>query len=137
MTKLDTFANTLHDWPYFPFPNVLKRWYSQKIALECDLSCFIRKDNIFLENMILFFRQKMKDNLSGKSTSGCDIFCKFSGKMVFPKKIAMEYDLSCIIRRDDISSSKNMILFFRRKIKDHISQNNTWKYFFLKKALCP
>ena len=74
--------------------------------------------------MILFFRQKMKDDLSGKNTSRYDIFCKFSGKMVFPKVIAMEYDLSCIIRKDYISSSNNMILFFRRKIKDHISQNN-------------
>ena len=75
--------------------------------------------------MILFFRQKMKGDLSGKNTSRYDILCKFSGKMVFLKKIAMEYDLFCIIRRHDISSSKNMILFFRRKIKDHISQNNT------------
>ena len=49
--------------------------------------------------------------------------------MVFPKKIALEYDLSsCIIWKDDIFLRENMILFFRRKIKDDVSQKNTWKY---------
>ena len=39
------------------------------------------------------------------------------------KKIALEYDLICIIRKHDISfSHKNTILFFRRKMKDHLSQ---------------
>ena len=42
---------------------------------------------IFLltENMILFFRQKMKDDLSLKNTMKYDIFFKCSKKMVFPK----------------------------------------------------
>ena len=60
------------------------------------------------ENIVLFFRQKMKDDLSQKkkNTWNYDIFFKFSEKMVFPKKIALEYDLSCIIWKDDISFSR-------------------------------
>ena len=30
-------------------------------------------------------------------------FSKYSEKMIFPKKIALEYDFSCIIRKNDIS----------------------------------
>ena len=41
------------------------------------------------------------------------------------KKIALEYDLSCIIRKIDISFSENMILSFRQKMKDDLSQKNT------------
>ena len=48
--------------------------------------------------------------------------------MVFPKKIVLEYDLSCIIGKDDISFPENMILPFRRKMKDDLSQKNTRKY---------
>ena len=38
--------DSLHEKPYYPFPNVLKRWCSQKAALEYDLCCIIRKDDI-------------------------------------------------------------------------------------------
>ena len=34
--------------------------------------------------MILFFRQKRKDDISQKNTCKYDIFFKCSGKMVFP-----------------------------------------------------
>ena len=44
-------------------------------------------------------------------------FSKCFENMVFPKKIALEYDLSCIIRKDDISFSRNMILFLDTKRK--------------------
>ena len=30
-------------------------------------------------------------------------FSKCSEKMIFPKKIALEYDLSCTIEKDDVS----------------------------------
>ena len=33
-------ARALHQKPYFIFPNVLKRWSFQKIALEYDLMIF-------------------------------------------------------------------------------------------------
>ena len=52
------------------------------------------------ENLILFFRWKMKDDLSQKNTWKYDIFFKCPKKMVFPKKIALKYDISCIIWKD-------------------------------------
>ena len=49
----------------------------------------------------------MRDDLPQKNTSKYDIFFKCSEKMVFPKKIALEHDLSsCIIWKDDISFSR-------------------------------
>ena len=41
--------------------------------------------------------------------------------MNFQKKIAVEYDLSCIIGKDDILFPENMILHIRRKMKDDLS----------------
>ena len=49
-------------------------------------------------------------------------FSKFSKTIFFSKSIALEYDLSCIIRREGFFSPENMILFFRQKMKDHLSQ---------------
>ena len=40
--------------------------------------------------------------------------------MVFPKKIALEYDLSCVIEKGDFSRKYNLTP--RRKMKDDISQ---------------
>ena len=59
------------------------------------------------ENYIFFFQTSCKDGHS--------------------KKIALEYDLSCIIDKDDFLP-KNMILPPRRKMKDDLSQKNTRKY---------
>ena len=77
----------------------LKKIHDNMIFSKYDLSsCIIWKDNIFLpENMILFFRRKIKDDASQKNTWIYDIFFKCPKKMIFPKKITLEYDLSCII----------------------------------------
>ena len=62
---------------------------------------------LFPENIILFFRRKMKNDLSQKNTWKYNIFFKCAGKMVFPKKITLEYDLSCcIIWEGDMSFSR-------------------------------
>ena len=58
------------------------------------------------ENIIFFFRRKMKDDISQENTWKYDIFYICSGNMAFPKKIVLEYDLFCIIRKDDISFSR-------------------------------
>ena len=81
---------------------------------------------LFPENMILFFRRKMKDDLSQKSTWKYDIFIKCPEKMTFPKKTKKKS------RRDMIFlvlSGKMIIFFrkiwsfyFRRKMKDEFSQ---------------
>ena len=41
--------------------------------------------------------------------------------MVFQKKIALEYDLSCIIGKDDISFSRKYDLHLKQKMKDDLS----------------
>ena len=53
------------------------------------------------KNHIFFFRTSWKDGLS--------------------KNVPVEYDLSCIIRKDDISFPENMILHIGRKMKDDFS----------------
>ena len=66
-----------------------------KIALEYDLSCcIIWKDDISFFPKI-FFRRKMKDDISQENTRKYNIFLKCPEKMVFlKKKVALEYDLS-------------------------------------------
>ena len=63
----------------------------------------------------------MKDDLSQKNTWKNDIFFKCSENIVFPKKIAPEYDLSCTTRKNGISISRKYDIFSRRKVKDDIS----------------
>ena len=57
-----------------------------------------------------------------KNTWKYDIFFKCSEKMVFPKKIALEYDFSYIIWKDGIFFRKMWYFFFGRKMKDGFSQ---------------
>ena len=80
---------------------------------------------LFPEKMILFFRQSIKDDIFQKN-----VWQNFSNALErwYFKKIAVKYDLSGIIRKDEIIFLKSMILLFRLKMKDHIPQNNTWKY---------
>ena len=58
---------------------------------------------LFPENMVLFFRRKMKDGLSQKNTWKYDIFFKCPEKIVFPKNMIFL-----------VLSGK--IVFFSRKI---------------------
>ena len=83
---------------------------------------------LFTENMILFFRRKMKDDLSEKKkkTHGMWYILQMFWKDDLSKKIAPEYDLFSIIRNDGI--------FFSRKY-DIFSTNWTWKMIFLKKYM--
>ena len=37
----------MHEKPYILFPDVLKIWYFQKLALEYDYSCIIVKNDIY------------------------------------------------------------------------------------------
>ena len=79
---------------------------------------------LFPENMIFFFRRKkMKDDLSQKYTWKYDIFFKCPEKMVFPIKIALEYDLSWL---------RGKMVFFSLKY-DIFSLVGKWKMIFLKK----
>ena len=75
--------------------------------------------------MILFFRMKMKDDLSQKNPWKYDIFFKCYEKMVFPKTISLEYDITCIIWKDFFFSWKH----------DIFSLDWKWKMIFLKKCM--
>ena len=117
----------LHRKPYFIFPNVLKRWSFQKKS-DWNIIFLVSSGKmifLFPENMILFFRGKMKDDLSQKNTWKYNIFFKCSKKMVFPKKIAI-FLISW--RKRAFLFPENMIFFYGRKLKDDISQRNTWKH---------
>ena len=46
---------------------------------------------------------------------------------MFPKKLYWNI-IFLVLSRKIFLFSKNMILFFRMKIKDDLSQKNTWKY---------
>ena len=48
--------------------------------------------------------------------------------MIFPKKIALEYDLSNILRKDDISFSRKYDIFLRTENERWYFSKNTWKY---------
>ena len=73
---------------------------------------------LFPENMILYVRRKMTDDLSQKNTRKYSIFFKLSEKMVFSNRAAPAYDLSCIIWKDGI--------FFPRK-RDIFSLSRKWE----------
>ena len=115
--------DTLHEKPCFLFPDVVKNGHSKKIAPEYDLSCISGKDDIFFpENMILFFRRKMKDDLCRKKYMEIWYFLQMFWKDGLFKKIALEYDLSCLIWKESIFFPENMIFPFGRKMKDDLSQ---------------
>ena len=95
---------------------------SKKIALECDLLVVLSGKIIFLspENMILFFRREVKDDLSQK---------KYMEKWYFlqmPRKDGLSKKKSCLNMIFHVLSGK-MIFFFRkiyfffgRKMKDDL-----------------
>ena len=98
-------------FPNIPHWNMIFLFSSRKMIL------------LLPENMILFFVRKI-NVLSQKNTWKYDIFFKCSEQMVFPKKIALEYNLSCTIREEDISFSRKYEIF---------SIEGKWKMIFVKK----
>ena len=62
------FGHALHGKPYFPFPDVLKRWVFQNKSRWNMIFVVLSRKMIFLfpKNMILHVRRKMKDDLSQK-----------------------------------------------------------------------
>ena len=71
---------------------------------------------LFPENIILFFRRKMKNDLSQKSTWKYDILFKCSEKMVFPKKSLWNIIFLVVSVKMIFLFPENVILLF------------TWKY---------
>ena len=77
---------------------------------------------LFLENIILFFRQEMKDDLSQKTTWKYDIFFKCSEKMEFPKKL--HWNMIFLLSSGKVAFlfPKTWYFFYGRKMKDDLSQ---------------
>ena len=68
---------------------------------------------LFPENMIFFFRQKMKDDLSPKKNAWkYDIFFKCSEKMVSLKKLHWNMIFLYIMIKDGISFSQKIWYLF-------------------------
>ena len=96
--------------------------------LHWNIICFVLPGKmifLFPENMIWFLRQKMKDDLSKKSTWKYDIFFKYSEKMVFPKK--SHWNMTFLVL-------PGKIVFFYLKIWYFFFGRN-WKMIFLKKYM--
>ena len=65
----------------------------------------------------------MKDDLSQKNTRQYDIFCNYSAKTVFPKILL--WNMIFLVLSGNISFfPKNMILFLRQKMKNHLAEKN-------------
>ena len=93
---------------------------------------------LFPDNTILLFRRKVKDGLSPeqkKKPWGHDIFFKFSEKMVFRKKLHWNMIFLVLSEKIIFLFHENMIIFVRPKMKDDLSQKNTWKYDIFFKCL--
>ena len=85
---------------------------------------------LFPESVSLFFRQKLKDDLSQKQNKKKKTkkkkkeiwnFSKMFWKDGLSKTIALKH-LSCIIWKDDIFFTQKHIFFFGRIMKDDLSE---------------
>ena len=61
---------------------------------------------LFPENLILFFRRKIKDDLSQKISMEIWYLLQMFWEDGLSKKIALEYDFPCIIKKDGFLSPK-------------------------------
>ena len=117
--------NTLHEKPFFLFPNFLKRWSFQKYRTGIWSFLYYQERSYFFFPKIWSLDEKGKIIfLKKKKKRKYNVFFKCSEKMVFSEKIALEYDLFCNIWEDGISFSflKIWCFLFRRNIKGDLSQ---------------
>ena len=82
---------------------------------------------LFPESMMLFFRRKIKDDLSQKLHVSMTFSSNVLKRWSF-QKIALEYDLSCIIRKDGICLSRKYDIFSMAENERWSISKNTWKY---------
>ena len=102
-------------WKYDIFGKCSEKMVFPKNCTRIWPFLYYQKNMMFFppENMILFFRWKMKDNPSQKM-HGNMIFSASVLKRWSFQKLALKYDLSLIIRNYDISISLkyDLILYF-------------------------
>ena len=82
---------------------------------------------LFPEDLILFFRRKMKDDLFQKKYMEVWYILQMFRKDGLSKKLALEYDLSYIMKKDDIFFSRKYF-FLRTENERWDFSKNTWKY---------
>ena len=83
---------------------------------------------LFPEKMILFFRRKMKDDLSQKNAWKYDIFFKCSEKVVFPKKSHWNMIFLLSSGKMAFLFPKYMTFFLRTENERWSFSKNIWKY---------
>ena len=67
---------------------------------------------LFLENMILFFRHKMKSDLSQEIHKNMIFSSNLLKRWSLQEKVALEYDLSGILWKDGIFLSENIFFYW-------------------------
>ena len=88
--------------------NLWDRVYQWKVNIcihfsDCPLHYYLYRFNPVLEELVTYFKFR---NICFHCTENHIFFCQTSWKDGLSKNIALEYDLSCIIRKDDISFSR-------------------------------
>ena len=98
----------------FFFPNIFKRCSFQKIALDYDLACIIKKDDISFSRKynLIFYAQKERWSFS-KSNWKYHVFFKYFKKMIFPN-----------------NSHLNMIFFYNIWKDSTAVFHKIWYFFF-------
>ena len=84
---------------------------------------------LFPENIVLFFRRKMKDYLSEKNTWKYDIFFKCLKKMICPKKSHWNMIL-LVLSGKMVFFYQKIYSFLGQKIKDDHSQEKNGNMIF-------
>ena len=119
---------TLHRKPYFPFPDVLKRWSFQKNCAGIRSFLYCRERWYFILPKIWSYTLNWKWKMIFlKNTRKYDISFKRSETMVFPKTTPPANDLSCIIWKDGIFFPENIYFPWAESERRPFS-GNTWKY---------
>ena len=85
--------------------------------------------SFFPKNMILFFRQKMKDDLSQKNIRRYAVFFKCSEKMIFPKKLHWNIVFLVLSEKWYFCLPENMIFFLWME-NDDLSQETRGNMIF-------
>ena len=99
--------------------------------MHCNIIFLVSSGKMILffpDNMILFFRRKMKDNLSQKNAWKYDIFFKCSEKMVFPNKSHWNMIFLLSSGKTALLFPEKVIFFLRKENERWSFSKNTWKY---------
>ena len=111
---------SLHEKPYFLFPNVFQRYSLQKPALDYDLACIIKKDDIsfYRKCNLILYTQKERWSFS-KNTWKYDVFFKYFKKIIFPNNSHLNMIFFVI--------SGKVVLLFSIKYDIFFFEDRKWK----------